>query len=95
MGAQVDASGSLEAVRAALNQLPQDSISLRFLHAAAGPVTGADIDLAAAAEGSLVIAFNTSISEAVMSNAKNAGVLRPESKRGSLLGAAGLVCCSI
>ncbi|KAK9804511.1 hypothetical protein WJX73_001629 [Symbiochloris irregularis] len=71
---KVDASGSLEAVRSALGQLPQDTISLRFLHAAAGPVTGADIDLAAAAEGSLVIAFNTSIAESVMSSAKTAGV---------------------
>ena len=46
----MDASGTLEAIRAAVGTLPQEPVSVRFLHAAAGPVTQADIDLAAAAE---------------------------------------------
>lgn len=68
----MDASGSLEAVKAALNTIPQERVSLRYLHAAAGPVTAADIDLAAAADGAAVIAFNTTASESVLANAKNA-----------------------
>ena len=75
---QADASGSLEALKAALNTLPQERVSLRFLHAAAGPVTAADVDLAAAAEGALVIAFNTPVSEAVLASAKNAREWRPQ-----------------
>ena len=67
---QADASGSLEALKAALATIPQDVVGLRFLHAAAGPVTESDIDLAAAAEGSLVVAFNSPVSESVLAIAK-------------------------
>ena len=55
----MDASGTLEAIRAAIASLPQEPVSVRFLHSAAGPVTQADIDLAAAAPGTIVLAFNT------------------------------------
>lgn len=70
---QTDTSGSIEALKSALAALPQERIGIRYLHAAAGPVTAADVDLAAAAEGSRVIAFNTPVSESVLANAKTAG----------------------
>ena len=73
----MDASGSLEAVKAALNSLPQDRVGLRFLHAAAGPVTATDIDLAAAADGALIVAFNTPVSEAVLASAKSSRACLP------------------
>lgn len=56
--AQVDASGTLEAIRSAVAQLPQEPVSVRFLHSAAGPVTQADVDLAASTQG-VILAFNT------------------------------------
>lgn len=71
---KTDTSGSIEALKSALAALPQERIGIRYLHAAAGPVTAADVDLAAAAEGSRVIAFNTPVSESVLANAKTAGV---------------------
>ena len=43
---KADASGTLEAVKAALQGLPQDSVALRFLLAATGPVQPSDIELA-------------------------------------------------
>ena len=57
-GVQVDASGTLEAIRSAVATLPQEPVSVRFLHAAAGPVTQADVDLAASTQG-IILAFNT------------------------------------
>lgn len=70
---KADTSGSLEAIRGALNKLPQDSIALRYLHSAAGEVTESDVLLAAAAEG-VIFAFKVSISEQVSSLAKQKGV---------------------
>jgi len=52
-----DTSGSLEAVKAALNQLPKDSVMLRFLHTGTGDITESDLDLAQVAEG-MVLGFN-------------------------------------
>lgn len=43
---KADASGSLEAIKGALRALPQDSVALRFLLAATGPITPSDVDLA-------------------------------------------------
>jgi translation initiation factor IF-2 len=43
---KADASGTLEAVKAALQGLPQDSVALRFLLASTGPVQPSDIELA-------------------------------------------------
>lgn len=68
-----DASGSVEAVKGALNSLPQDSVMLRFLLAAPGDITTSDMDLAAASEG-LVLGFNLNPSEAVLGEAKRKGV---------------------
>ncbi|CAD7703842.1 unnamed protein product [Ostreobium quekettii] len=62
-----DTSGSVEAVKAALNQLPQDSVMLRFLHTGTGDITESDLDLAQVAEG-MVVGFN------VQAAAKRRGV---------------------
>ncbi len=72
---QADASGSLEAIKAALGALPQDNVVLRFLLAAANDITESDIDLAFASEG-YIIGFNVSPSEAVQAAAKNRGGTR-------------------
>eukprot|EP00210_Caulerpa_lentillifera_P000803 g777.t1 len=70
---KADTSGSLEAIRGALNKLPQDSVVLRYLHSAAGEVTESDVLLAAAADG-MIFGFKVSISEQVSSMAKQKGV---------------------
>ena len=70
---KTDSSGTLEAVKGALLMLPQDSVSLRFLHAASGEVTQSDIDLARTSGGA-IIGFNVAISEDVRAVAKSKGV---------------------
>ncbi|CAG9464260.1 unnamed protein product [Pedinophyceae sp. YPF-701] len=70
---KADASGTVEAIKGALGNLPQDRVSLRYLLAGAGEVTESDIDLAAASQG-LVVAFNVTPSESVTSRAKQQNV---------------------
>lgn len=69
---QADASGTMEAVKAALGALPQGSVVLRYLLAAPNDITISDIDLAAASKG-LVLGFNVEPSEAVLAAAKHQG----------------------
>ena len=75
--AQTDASGTMEAVKAALGALPQGSVVLRYLLAAPNDITISDIDLAAASKG-LVLGFNMQPSEAVLAAAKHQGIASPE-----------------
>eukprot|EP00210_Caulerpa_lentillifera_P002134 g2048.t1 len=70
---KVDTSGSLEAIRNALSKFPQDSVAIRYLHAAAGEVTESDVNLASTADG-VIFGFNVLISEQVASMAKQQGV---------------------
>lgn len=70
---KADASGSCEAVKAALGTLPQDTVKLRWLLTAPGEVTVSDVDLAAAS-GGLILAFNVNPSETVLAAAKRSGV---------------------
>ena len=62
----------MEAVKAALGSLPQDSVVLRYLLAAANEITTSDVDLAAIS-GAIVLGFNVEPSEAVMAAAKRQG----------------------
>ena len=71
---QADASGSLEAVKGALLAMPQDRVTLRFLLAAAGPITNGDVQLANASQAQ-VISFNQEPSEAVLAQSKRCGRL--------------------
>ena len=70
---KADASGSCEAVKAALSALPQESVVLRYLLAAPGDITVSDVDLAIASGGT-ILGFNCAPSEAVAAAAKRAGV---------------------
>lgn len=70
---KADTSGSLEAIKGALTNLPQDSVMIRFLHTGAGEVTESDVLLAAAAEG-MVVGFNVPMKEDVKSLAKQNGI---------------------
>ena len=66
----------MEAVKAALASLPQDSVVLRYLLAAANDITSSDVDLAAAS-GAIVLGFNVEPAEAVVADAKNRGEAQP------------------
>jgi len=70
---RADASGTVEAIKAALNQLPQDRVQLKYLLASPGELTESDIDLAFTS-GALILGFNTNPSETVKAKAKGAGI---------------------
>ncbi|BDA49072.1 Translation initiation factor IF-2 [Coccomyxa sp. Obi] len=70
---KADATGALEAVKAAVGVLPQDRVQPRFLLAAAADITTSDVDLAFAS-GALILGFNIEPSEAVQAAAKQYGV---------------------
>lgn len=79
---KADTSGAMEAVKSTLAKLPQDSVMLRYLHAAAGDITESDITLASTAEA-FILGFNIQPNEAMQACAKKIGMqllnrLRPD-----------------
>lgn len=70
---KVDVQGTLEALREALQSLPQDTVNLRMLMQASGDVTASDLDLAIASEA-IVIGFNVGIQPGVKAYAESKGV---------------------
>ncbi|XP_002532827.2 translation initiation factor IF-2, chloroplastic [Ricinus communis] len=70
---KVDVQGSVEAVRQALQVLPQDNVTLKFLLQATGDVSSSDVDLAIASEA-IILGFNVKAPGSVKSNAENKGV---------------------
>ena len=57
---KADVQGSVEAILGSLEQLPKGEVQVRVLLSAPGEITETDIDLAAAS-GSVIIGFNTSL----------------------------------
>ncbi|KAL5577930.1 hypothetical protein UlMin_019629 [Ulmus minor] len=70
---KVDVQGSIEAVRQALQTLPQDNVSLKFLLEATGDVSASDVDLAVASKA-IILGFNIKAPGSVKSHADNKGV---------------------
>ncbi|KAF7834710.1 translation initiation factor IF-2, chloroplastic [Senna tora] len=70
---KVDLQGSIEAVRQALQVLPQDNVTLKFLLEATGDVSSSDVDLAVASKA-IVLGFNVRTPGSVKSYAENKGV---------------------
>lgn len=70
---KVDVQGSVEAIRDALQVLPQDSVYLRFLMQAVGDISASDIDLARASEA-IIVGFNVGVPTAVQAHAENRNV---------------------
>lgn len=70
---KADASGSLGAIKHALDQIPQDKVMLRILLTATGEVTRSDVDLAAASDA-IIFSFNATAPDAVAAAAKGVGV---------------------
>jgi len=57
---KADVQGSVEAILGSLEQLPKNEVQVRVLLSAPGEITETDIDLAAAS-GSVIIGFNTTL----------------------------------
>lgn len=70
---KVDVQGSIEAIRHALQVLPQDNVTLKFILQAAGDVSASDVDLAVATEA-VIIGFNVKASGSVKSYADKKNV---------------------
>ncbi|UFP94646.1 translation initiation factor IF-2 [Gloeobacter morelensis] len=70
---RADVQGSVEAIRASLEKLPQDKVQLRVLQAAAGEVSETDIDLAAASNA-VILSFSTTLASGARQAAEQAGV---------------------
>ncbi|KAJ6297905.1 hypothetical protein OIU76_019091 [Salix suchowensis] len=70
---KVDLQGSIEAVRQALQVLPRDNVTLKFLLQATGDISNSDIDLAVATEA-IILGFNVKAPGSVKSYAEKKGV---------------------
>ncbi|GJR27177.1 translation initiation factor IF-2, chloroplastic [Tanacetum coccineum] len=70
---KVDLQGSIEAVKQALQKLPQDNVTLKFILQATGDVSNSDVDLAIASKA-IIFGFNVKASGSVKSYADNKGV---------------------
>lgn len=65
--------GSIEALRQALEVLPQENVTLKFLLQATGDVTTSDVDLAVASKA-IILGFNVKAPGSVEKLADNKGV---------------------
>ncbi len=70
---KADVQGSVEAILASLQQLPQDEVQVRVLFAAPGEITETDVDLAAASSA-VIIGFNTTLASGARQAADRAGI---------------------
>ncbi|KAK1304273.1 hypothetical protein QJS10_CPB11g01856 [Acorus calamus] len=70
---KVDVQGSIEAIRQALQVLPQENVSLKFLLQAPGDVGTSDVDLAFASKA-VIFGFNVKVPGSVRSHADGLGV---------------------
>ncbi|XP_022877699.1 translation initiation factor IF-2, chloroplastic [Olea europaea var. sylvestris] len=70
---KVDLQGSIEAVRRALQVLPQTNVTLKFLLQATGDVSTSDVDLAVASKA-IIFGFNVKATGSIKSYADNKGV---------------------
>lgn len=70
---KVDVQGSIEAIRKALQVLPQDNVTLKFLLQAPGDISASDVDLAVASKA-IIVGFNVKAPGSVKSYADNKGV---------------------
>ncbi|HEY9888151.1 MAG TPA: translation initiation factor IF-2, partial [Candidatus Obscuribacterales bacterium] len=68
-----DVQGSVEAILAALQQLPQNEVQIRVLLGAPGEISETDVDLAAASNA-VLIGFNTTLASGARQAADRQGV---------------------
>ncbi|KAH9615940.1 hypothetical protein KSS87_001576 [Heliosperma pusillum] len=70
---KVDVQGSIEAVKQALEVLPQENVSLKFLLQATGDISTSDVDLAVASKA-IILGFNVKAPGTVEKYADNRGI---------------------
>lgn len=70
---KADVQGSVEAIVAALEKLPQNEVQIRILLAAPGEISETDVDLASAS-GAVIIGFNTDLASGAANAADREGV---------------------
>jgi len=70
---KADVQGSVEAILAALQQMPQNEVQIRVLLGAPGEISETDVDLAAAS-GAVLIGFNTTLATGARQAADRQGV---------------------
>ncbi|KAF6150618.1 hypothetical protein GIB67_022230 [Kingdonia uniflora] len=70
---KVDVQGSIEAIKQALQMLPQDNVTLKFLLQSTGNVSASDIDLAIAGKA-IILGFNVKAPGSVQTYADNKGI---------------------
>ncbi len=70
---KADVQGSVEAILAALQQLPQNEVQIRVLLGAPGEISETDVDLAAAS-GAVLVGFNTTLASGARQAADRQGV---------------------
>ncbi len=70
---KADMQGSLEAIIGTLNDIPQEKIDLKVIHAAVGPITESDVLLASASDA-IVIGFGVKVENSANSATRKEGV---------------------
>jgi len=68
-----DVNGSVEAIIGALEDLPQQKVTLDIIHSAVGPITDSDV-LLASASNAVIIGFGTKVENTASSAAKREAV---------------------
>ncbi|PUE64990.1 translation initiation factor IF-2 [Arcobacter caeni] len=71
---KTDVGGSLEAIKGSLEQIANDEVKVKVIHAAVGGITESDLVLAGASDGCIILGFNVRPTGSVKSKAKADGI---------------------
>jgi len=71
---KTDVGGSLEAIKGSLEQIQNEEVKVKVIHAGVGGITESDLILASASEGCIVLGFNVRPTGSVKSKAKADGI---------------------
>lgn len=71
---KTDVGGSLEAIKGSLEQIANEEVKVKVIHAAVGGITESDLVLAGASEGCIILGFNVRPTGAIKQKAKADGI---------------------
>lgn len=71
---KTDVGGSLEAIKGSLEQIQNEEVKVKVIHAGVGGITESDLILASASEGCIILGFNVRPTGSVKSKAKADGI---------------------
>ncbi|MEA1913983.1 MAG: translation initiation factor IF-2 [Campylobacterota bacterium] len=71
---KADVAGSLEAIKASLEQIKNDEVKVKVLHTGVGGITESDLTLAGASDDCIILGFNVRPTGSVKSKAKADGI---------------------